>query len=204
MAQQLWKAFGLYKPTVLSVSSISRTFSSFHPFNNSSDPAKEKARLEKQAEYHRRKRRTDAEWALARQRTHSKSRAKQRANLTEEQYQQYLLHNRQVRNKLYAEDPARRLRLTIGDVVRRHDWVRERLPWKTHTPVVYQEKVQHTCSTCLIPRYGGVAKLWWASHDGEHYQCNACYFKNSDFMPKGYEDITSRAELRKRRDELGH
>jgi hypothetical protein len=130
--------------------------------------------------------------------------AKYKASLTEEEYQQRLLKNRQARQQRYREDPEYKFRVWLTDTVRTHAWVRERLPWKTFRPVFYKDKVQHVCSTCLIPRYGSAHKLWWASHDAEHYQCNPCYMNGSDVMPKGYEDVSSMAGLKKRKEELGH
>jgi hypothetical protein len=82
--------------------------------------------------------------------------------------------------------------------------VRERLPWKSYTPVHYEGKVQHTCHTCLIPKRGGAFKLWFESHDGDDYQCPTCYLRGSNMMPEGYENISTMAELKKRMDELEH
>jgi hypothetical protein len=205
MAQHLLKAVRVCKSTVLSLSSISRVFSSFRPLKErSSDPEKKKIRPEKHAQYYRMKCRTDPEWTLARRRIAREATAKYAASLTEGQYQQYILNKRETNQQRYREDPEYKLRQWLTVTIRSHAWLRERLPWKTHKPVFYEDKVQHACSTCLIPRYGGAYKLWWASHDGKHYQCNSCYFNGSDVMPKGYEDVLSMAELKKRMEELGH
>jgi hypothetical protein len=202
MAQHLLKAVGLCKPTMFS---ISRVFSSLHPANvDLSDSVKRKTENDKHAEYFRLKRRTDPEWALRRQASEQRATTKLQAKWTEERYQQCLQYNREHRLKKLAEGPEYRFKEWFNSVVRKYGWMRERLPWKTHTPVLYEEKVQHTCNTCLIPKFGGAFKLWWASHDGQHYLCNACYHKGSDMMPEGYEDVSTTAELRKRRDELGH
>lgn len=83
------------------------------------------------------------------------------------------------------------------------DLPRERLPWRTHTSIYYDRLVKHTCSSCLIPKRGSAFKLWWASHDGEHHLCSSCYFKGSDIMPRGCEDVATMKRLRKRMEELG-
>lgn len=148
--------------------------------------------------------RTDPEWTFARRRIAREAAAKYAASLTEGQYQQYILNKRETNRQRYREDLEYKFRQWLTVTIRSHAWLCERLPWKTHKPVFYEDKVQHACSTCLIPRYGGAHKLWWASYDGKHYQCNSCYFNGSDVMPKGYEDVLSMAELKKRMEKLGH
>jgi hypothetical protein len=150
------------------------------------------------------KRRTDPEWALRRQAIERRADKNHRAKWDEERYQQQLQYYREHRRTKIAKDPQFRLKLWVRSILRRHSWVRERLPWKSYTPVHYEDKVQHTCHTCLIPRRGGAFKLWFASHDGEHYQCPTCYFRGSNMMPEGYENVSTMAELKKRTDELGH
>lgn len=204
MAQHLWRVVGLCKPTALSLCKTSRLFSSFHPVKAyPSDPVKRKALHDRKMEYRRMKRLTDLEWALHDKAVNTKH-YNYRAYWADEKRQSiYQNNNERVRRKC-AEDPEYRLRVWLTTSVRRNAFMRERLPWKSHTPVLYQDKVQHTCSTCLVPRMAGGCKLWWASHDGEHYQCSPCYFNGSNIMPKGYEDVSSMAELKKRMDELGH
>lgn len=46
----------------------------------------------------------------------------------------------------------------------RHSWVRQKLPWKTHMPEVYGEKVEHRCTGCTFVRKNG-SKLWWRHID---------------------------------------
>lgn len=206
MAQHhLWKVVGLWKPTVSSLPYISRAFSSSHPVNNRTiDPVKERIRIEKYNEYCKEKRRTDPEWLLRRQEIQKRFDLKYLVSLTPEQWEARFQRGRELRQKKNAEDPRNRLVEWVKTVVRRYGWVRDRLPLKTHTPVFYEEQVRHTCSSCLVPKWGGAYKLWWASHDGEHYLCSSCYCKGTDIMPKGYEDVLTIRELRKRMKELGH
>ena len=205
MAHHLWKAVGLCKPTVQSFISISRVFYSSRPVDEStSELLKKKLKNDKIGAYRRMKRRTDAEWALHHREASHRRQTRYRASLTDEQVQELLRGQHEQQRRKYAEDPAHRLKVWLPTVVRRLVWIRERLPWKTHTPVLYQEKVRHTCSTCLVPRRGCAYKLWWASHDGKHYQCGPCYLNGSNVMPKGYENVSSMKELKSRMDELGH
>lgn len=85
----------------------------------------------------------------------------------------------------------------------KHSWVRQ-LPWKSHTPIVTQDKVRHICATCDIYRIDG-AKLWWRRHnpsDPPLYDCQSCYVKNFQHRPEGYEDVTTYKELKARKEEL--
>jgi len=205
MAHHLWKAVGFCKPTVQSFISISRVFYSSRPVDEStSEILKKKLKNDKPSEFRQMKRLTDAEWTLqARKRDHHYS-TKHKASWTEDHARYVLQRNAEVRRTKRAEDAEFRFKEWLSGVVRRHVWIRERLPWKTHTPVLYQDKVRHTCSTCLVPRLNGAYKLWWASHDGKHYQCGPCYLNGPNVMPKGYENVSSMKEFKSRRDELGH
>jgi hypothetical protein len=93
----------------------------------------------------------------------------------------------------WKSDPVYQLTRVIPLNLRRHQWLRASVPWKTHLPIVYDEKVHHDCSKCLVTRWGG-AKLWWQKKrtdpdEPETYECHRCYFTGSDKLPKGYEDI---------------
>jgi hypothetical protein len=205
MAQHLWKAVGWCKPTVRPLLSISRVFSSSHPINGTPlDPVQRRIRNDKRNEYYRLKRRTDPDWALKRQARELKATTKTQAAWSEERYQQQLEYYREYHRTQLAKDPQYRSKIWLKEILRKHSWARERLPWKSYTPVLYEDKVQHTCHTCLIPKRGGAFKLWFANHDGKHYQCPTCYLRGSDIMPQGYEDVSSMVELKKRMHELGH
>jgi len=88
---------------------------------------------------------------------------------------------------------------------KRHTWVREQLPWKTHRPVLHDVKVEHHCSGCNWARRGGV-KLWFQHLTKPNsWLCMSCYWPKGDLgraMPTGYEDVRSWEELVKRRDSL--
>lgn len=103
--------------------------------------------------------------------------------------------------------PAHRLRLRMQDVVSKHAWIREELPWKTHIPILYPEKVDHKCSKCVVTRHSGF-KMWWKrkprpdQDDNELYECHKCYFTGPEAMPEGFEDVETQKALRKRKIEL--
>ncbi|KEQ73716.1 hypothetical protein M436DRAFT_72125 [Aureobasidium namibiae CBS 147.97] len=193
MAHHLWKAVGLCRPSVQSFISISRvSYSSSHPVDEStSELLEKKITRDKKREFRRMKLLTDPEWTLHIRKRAQKNHTKYRASRTEEHYQAILQRNAEARRTKRAEDPEFRFKEWVSSIVRSRAWIRE-------------HRVQHTCSTCLVPRLGSAYKLWWASHDGKHYQCGPCYLNGSNIMPEGYEDVSSMAELRKRMDELGH
>lgn len=94
----------------------------------------------------------------------------------------------------------------------RHAWFGQDLPWKSHQPVSYNERIEHYCEGCKWTVKGG-RKLWWKqiqsspTADTDNWLCNACYVPETncrEAMPRGYEDVTTFKELVKRRDELGH
>jgi hypothetical protein len=66
---------------------------------------------------------------------------------------------RKYSKKRYAEDPIFKLRCFMLDCVRHRAWFREDLPWKSHVPLWYEEKVINTCSRCTVTRHGG-GRLW--------------------------------------------
>lgn len=110
-----------------------------------------------------------------------------------------------------------------------YSWVRDELPWETHVPVVYPEKVHKQCFGCDRLKKGGGVRLWWerlcyivsteqTNHvprwklrsdknqaDQEQYLCNACYVGEDTWqhaLPKGYEDVRYLKELAARKKEL--
>lgn len=83
------------------------------------------------------------------------------------------------------------------DTVHRDDYV----------PILYQDKVKHTCSGCFPTRFRGSrfgsSKVWWrerqdqdAERDlnetksselkdrGDRYLCTKCYFQDPELLPK--------------------
>jgi DNA-directed RNA polymerase subunit M/transcription elongation factor TFIIS len=120
---------------------------------------------------------------------------------------EYEMSAKQERQRLQS-DPAYLLNRRIPLILRRHQWLRESVLWKTHLPIIYDEKVHHECSKCLVTRWGG-AKLWWQkkrteTDEPESYECHRCYFTGFDKLPKGYEDIPKAAcsALKARKIEL--
>lgn len=95
---------------------------------------------------------------------------------------------------------------------KRFAWFRDTLPWKSHRPVFYDDRVEHYCEGCGWTEKNG-KKLWWrriqspSTAEADSWLCTNCYVPKSDCreaMPRGYEDLTSIKEISKRRDELGH
>ncbi|KAI4761732.1 hypothetical protein E4T52_06034 [Aureobasidium sp. EXF-3400] len=85
---------------------------------------------------------------------------------------------------------------------KRHPWTKN-LPWTTHRPVVYTDKVSHYCAGCGCHRLG--YKAWWQSmEDPNSFLCHKHYANRgwSEIMPKGYEDVRTLEELRVRYEEL--
>lgn len=124
-----------------------------------------------------------------------------------DQKSQYQVAAKRERQRLQS-DPAYALSRAIPLWIVRHEWLRESDFWKTHLPIIYDEKVHHECSKCLVTRWGG-AKLWWQKKrtdpdESESYECHRCYFTGFDKLPKGYEDIPNVAysALKARKIEL--
>lgn len=100
-------------------------------------------------------------------------------------------------------------------------WIRQNLPWKSHIPKMYEEKVEHYCTACKFVHKNGY-RLWWQHMDQstghkqtnaglgnpsatEQYLCSASYLKTGweNIIPRGFEDVTTLKELRARARELG-
>ncbi|CAD0096959.1 unnamed protein product [Aureobasidium vineae] len=200
----LWRWSGLESP-ITGITSQLRTFSlSAIAQTLSLDPVVRRRQMDKINERKRIKRRTDAEWAK-RERPASRDRA---AEWQAKNREQYLEYNRKLSVDRFAQDAAYRLRKRMHDMLSRHAWARYRLPWKSYVPVLYEKKVRRDCEGCLVSRHGGV-KLWWESKDAkdqsdQKYLCHKCYFTGPEALPKGYEDVTTIAEVTVRRRELGH
>ncbi|KAI5254389.1 cytidine deaminase-like protein [Aureobasidium subglaciale] len=192
MANNIWTRVGACRKSLLSSPVVSKLFFSSHPILTwSSDPVKKKLEVEKYKEYRRQRRQTDPEYA---------TRLRQ-IDLKYRQQHQQMLRDRWV--DFYHADNGFRAACRLDALVRKNQWVRECLPWKPYRPVLYKEKVKHTCSTCLITRLNGF-KLWWKELEFERYQCHRCYCKRSEHMPEGYEGIMDLKGLRRRKEELGH
>jgi hypothetical protein len=192
-----------YTANSLWSSSFSRFFSAGHEQSNSPEDFEEKlkqdealkrakiiARQKRSNELQRHKLATDPEFLR-------NFRRKKRAH-------DYIYRQRVDRTPYYQiaaererqraqSDPAYALSRAISLWIRKHQWIRESLPWKTHLPIFYPEKVNHECSKCLVTRHGG-AMLWWQKKragpdQNESYECHRCHFTGFDKLPEGYEDI---------------
>lgn len=84
---------------------------------------------------------------------------------------------------------------------RSHDWIRQ-LPWPTHQPLSFEQKMELHCTNCLWAKRRPL-RLWWQDAKGTHI-CTACHTKPdwSEIMPKGYEDVRSMKDLRARKQQL--
>jgi hypothetical protein len=60
-----------------------------------------------------------------------------------------------------ANDPRYQFRKHLHHCLIRHTWAPEELTWKTHVPVVYEEKVFRQCAGCDRLPQGGGLRLWY-------------------------------------------
>ncbi|KEQ73772.1 hypothetical protein M436DRAFT_45591 [Aureobasidium namibiae CBS 147.97] len=153
--QPFWRLGGL-RALVTSATNQLRTFSSSHAAKGYSlDPAKRRAQMDRYNEARRLKRQTDPEY-LKRDRDFDREASRKR---TEEQRKSHMELMRNNNKKRYARDPVFRLGKFLHQSLRNHACFREKLPWKSHLPVQYEHKVLHSCSRCVVTRFGG-ARVW--------------------------------------------
>jgi len=117
---------------------------------------------------------------------------------------------REYRKAIYARkekhDEVFLMRAKIRNCVRT-PWVREELPWKTHRPILYDERTEHYCAGCKWTRTGGRKLYWQSLVDTTEYLCTSCYVpsRNPDWnkiMPEGYEDVRDMKAMRARKEQL--
>jgi hypothetical protein len=60
----------------------------------------------------------------------------------------------------YQKDGHIRRRKTFLRWCSRKPWLREQLPWKTHRPMYYDQRVEHDCVGCHWPKSSG-SRLWY-------------------------------------------
>ncbi|KEQ72110.1 hypothetical protein M436DRAFT_49918 [Aureobasidium namibiae CBS 147.97] len=140
-----------------------------------------------------------------------------------EKYEQYLLREATRQRNRYWQNPEFRRRTkeksrlrkvgyrntrepyarrtVLYNWVFRYTWFRD-LPWKSHRPLLYNQGIKHTCSSCGMSRNNG-SKLWWT--DPGTFTCHTCYTKASwdEVMPEGYGDCRTIADVIARRAQLG-
>jgi hypothetical protein len=89
--------------------------------------------------------------------------------------------------------------------VTRYAWFREQLPWKSHQPILFAQKLRHVCASCRKSRSDG-SQLWCKKlADSGSYTCHTCYTKAdwNEVMPEGYDDCRTKVEIVARMDQLG-
>jgi hypothetical protein len=156
--QLFWRSGGL-RSLVTSTASRCQTFSTSHVAKALSlDPVKRGAQQAQYNERARIKRQTDPEYAK-RRRAADRDAHSRRSDHNGENRERILGYKREYSKKRYAQDPLFRLRAFMLDCVKMRVWFREDLPWKSHVPLWYEEKVQNTCSGCTVTRHGG-GRLW--------------------------------------------
>jgi hypothetical protein len=60
-----------------------------------------------------------------------------------------------------ASDPRFKLSHLLDNFLLRNAWAGKELPWKTHVPTVYPEKVTKQCACCDRQSSGGGLRLWY-------------------------------------------
>jgi len=129
---------------------------------------------------------------------------------------------RQKQHDLYAKrknDDTVQLYVQLRNWTRRHQWVREDLPWKYHLPLLYAHKMEHYCYGCDWTKIGGT-QLWWRrkgdaalpdhhllkdESESDEYLCHHCYVsKHARFeaLPEGYEDVKTFRDLVARKNQF--
>ena len=155
--QPFWRLSGL-RALLTSATNQLRTFSSSHAAKGCSlDPVKRRAQMDRHNEIKRLRRQSDPDW-LRRERQTVRNSVR-RAKWRETNRETVLEYLREFCKQRYAHDPRHKLRKRMHDLAMAHAWFREKLPWKSHVPIRYDEKVQHSCEKCIVTRFGGF-KLW--------------------------------------------
>ncbi|KEQ61286.1 uncharacterized protein M437DRAFT_52069 [Aureobasidium melanogenum CBS 110374] len=84
----------------------------------------------------------------------------------------------------------------------RRPWI-DHLPWPTHRPLAYRQKVAHCCAECGT-RHSGLKSWWQSVKDPDSFLCHKHYTDRgwSECMPKGYEHVRTFKGLNARYKEL--
>jgi hypothetical protein len=104
------------------------------------------------------KRQTDPEWAKN-HRDKNRSAIYRISKWREDNRQHLLEYSRTRWKEHYAQDPIAKLRRVVHYSTKDFAWFSESLPWKSHVPVRYEEKVQHKFAKCVLTKHGGF-RLW--------------------------------------------
>jgi hypothetical protein len=169
---------GTPKPTLLSRPTTWRFFSQSHArYAEPEDPEARRKRLDRKNEQRRQKYHSDPvfrEKEITRQTLRFnnplyRDEEKRKMRLRR---QDWCNHNPKgyavsiERSTLYitqrrASDPRFKFSSQLHHFLMRTTLAREELPWKTHVPTVYPEKVTRECARCDRRPPGGGAKLWY-------------------------------------------
>lgn len=146
-------------------------------------------------EWRRRRSEFSSEWVKKKRATDEEYRLKHLQGLRDMQLDELYVERNRQRSKFYGW-------------VTKYRWIREHLPWKSHIPVIYPQRVEHHCTSCEFTRVRG-ARLWFRSkppktHNTEEYLCYKCYTSNgwAASMPQGYEDVRTLKDLVARKKQL--
>ncbi|THZ58313.1 hypothetical protein D6C86_06451 [Aureobasidium pullulans] len=195
MALHFFKRVGISQsPTFASPTTHIRTFAlSQTYFGRSLDPIIKRQQMDRYNERRRNRRRTDPEYAAKELKGYRERPPHENWGFRNRELALEAKRMAHMRRK--AEDPLYTLRTRIRTTLATHSWMRESLPWKTHVPVLYEDKVEHNCGKCLVSRHGGL-KFWWQERqDTSKFLCHKCYFTGPESMPEGYEDCTKTSEI---------
>ncbi|KAH0194755.1 hypothetical protein KCV03_g395, partial [Aureobasidium melanogenum] len=130
---------------------------------------------------------------------------KRRRYMEDSEYRNRILSTSRARSRASYETDGRYRNMRImARWIYRYTWFREQLPWKSHRPVLYSEKLVRLCTKCGVKRRDGL-KIWWESVESENHICHYCYTKAdwSEMMPEGYQDCRSKKDLLARMQQLG-
>lgn len=130
---------------------------------------------------------------------------RKRRYMEDSEYRNRILSASRARHKVnQATDETYRNKRTMASLIRRCTWFREELPWKSHRPVLYSEKLVRPCTKCGVMRRDGL-KIWWESVKSENHICHNCYTKAdwNEMMPEGFENCRGKKYLIARMQKIG-
>jgi len=139
---------------------FARFFSVGHAESYLSESASEAEQQEQHKAAERAKKFAKTKRAVDRRRQRFASDAEYLWNYREKQRGRKRAHVQQAKLQEVAKQRAQRrktdhayaLYTAVPVWIRRVMWVRESVPWKTHIPVYYDEKVMHECAKCFVTR----------------------------------------------------
>lgn len=172
----------------------------------SKDPELQKERKRKYTrELCRNKYKNDPIWRD--QRLASSSIYKRIRRATDQEWRNRTVENYKKDYYMTRDKPTVAIAKTLRQWVYNSSATREKLFWKTHIPILTEEKVERSCASCRVKRRGGMRLFWrrrQESQTGEHlYDCSGCFFNNPAIrLPEGFEHVKTVDELRIRREQL--